>query len=230
LTSGVGFGGVTLAGKRGGVEIGFGASWFDGGCGVEVGFGVTRFVGLGTFRFGGIPFGPLGDPPGIFALGDWFGPGEPAGDGCVAGPDGDPAGLRLNRFGGEGFFPEAGALGAGPGGIFAFGEVGPGFIGLGGGFCPGPGVGEPGATSDSVALLLPICGFTKGVGFGRPLGWGFCSAMVFLSFSAFWDFSPCHPFSTTGFTIRFCTDGRCAARALRVAGGAIRFSWLPCRV
>jgi hypothetical protein len=47
--TGVGFGaelsGVTLAGAEDGVEIGFGASWFDGGGGVEVGCGVIKFAG-----------------------------------------------------------------------------------------------------------------------------------------------------------------------------------------
>jgi hypothetical protein len=45
LTSGIVFGGVTLAGAEDGVEIGFGASWFDGGGGVELGFGVIKFAG-----------------------------------------------------------------------------------------------------------------------------------------------------------------------------------------
>lgn len=106
------------------------------------------------------------------------------GIGFPVGPAGDPFGFDPRRFGGMGFA------------TFTFGEVGPGFAKLGGGLCPGPGVEEPGATSDSVAPLLAICGFTKGVGLGRPLGWGFCSAMVLLSFSAFWGFRPCHPFST----------------------------------
>ena len=83
-----------------------------------------------------------------------------------------------------GFLPGAGALGEGPGGTFTFGEVGLGFAKLGGGFCPGPGVGEPGATNDSVAPLLTTCGFAKGVGFGKSFGTGFCSAIVFLSFAA----------------------------------------------
>ena len=45
FTSGVGFGGVPLAGEGRGVEIGFGASWFDGECGLEVGVGVIKFAG-----------------------------------------------------------------------------------------------------------------------------------------------------------------------------------------
>jgi hypothetical protein len=136
---------------------------------------------------------------------------------------GDP-GFDPSRFGGTGFFSGAAALGEGPGETFACGEVGPGFEKLGGVFWPGPRFEEPGATSDSVAPFLPICGFTKGAGLGRPPGWGFCSAMVFLSFSAFWGFMPCHPFSTLALTIRFCTDGTCAACALRIVGGAMTFS------
>jgi hypothetical protein len=198
--------------------VGFPAGWFPGDP------GWTGVADLGTFRFGGIPFGAPGDPPGIFPLGDCFGPGEPAGGGCVLDPAGDPGGFDPSRFGGTGFLPGTGALGEVLGGTFACGEAGPGLTKLGGGLCPGAGVGGIGLTGDSVAPWLPICGFTKGVGLGRPLGWGFCSAMVFLSLSAFWGFRPCHPFSTTGFTIRFCTDGRCAACALRVAGGAITLS------
>ena len=116
-------------------------------------------------------------------------------------------------------------MGEVPGGTFAFGEVGPGFTKLGGSFCPGAAVGAPGAgvrapsvAGDSAGRgvpvtfgLLPICGFTKGVGFARSLGCGFCSAMVLFSFSAFWGFTPRHPFSTSGFAIRFCTDGKRAA-------------------
>ena len=90
-----------------------------------------------------------------------------------------------------GFFPAAAAFGEAPGVTFAFGELAPGFTKLGGVFCPATVAGEPVALGDPVAIgdlvicpLLPICGFTKGVGFGRSFGGGFCSAMVFWSFSA----------------------------------------------
>ena len=43
--SGVGFGGVPLAGEGRGVGIGFGACGFDGKCGLEVGVGVIKFAG-----------------------------------------------------------------------------------------------------------------------------------------------------------------------------------------
>ena len=157
--------------------------------------------GLGTFRFGGTPFGALGDPSGRFRLGDCFSPGEPVDVGFSPGPVGGPpsvpagftvgeapgvpAGLAPSRFGGTGFFAAAAAFGEAPGVTFAFGELAPGFTKLGGVFGPATVAGEPVAPGVPVTFpLLPICGFTKGVGFGRSFGGGFCSAMVFLSFSA----------------------------------------------
>jgi hypothetical protein len=46
-----------LTGTRGGVKIGFGASWFDGGRGVGVGFGVIAFAG----SRGGVGMGAASD-------------------------------------------------------------------------------------------------------------------------------------------------------------------------
>jgi hypothetical protein len=90
-----------------------------------------------------------------------------------------------------GFFPAVGVLGVVPGVVFAFGKFAPGFIKLGGAFCPATGSGETVAVGDPVPPgdpltppLLTVCGCTRGAGFGRPFGGGFCSAMVFLSFSA----------------------------------------------
>jgi hypothetical protein len=89
------------------------------------------------------------------------------------------------------FFPAAAAFGEAPGITFAFGEPAAGFNKLGGDFCPVTAGGEPLAPGVPVApgdpvtcALLRTCEFTKGVGFGRSFGGGFCSAMVFLSFSA----------------------------------------------
>ena len=120
--------------------------------------------GLEAFRFGGIPFGALGVPEG-FTVGDAA-----------------MEGFAPSRFGGTGFFPGAGALGEATGETLALGEPAPGFTKLGGVFCPAAGVGEPVAPGDPATCpLLPVTGFTKGVGFGKSLGGGFCSAMVFLS-------------------------------------------------
>ena len=154
--------------------------------------------GLGAFRFGGVPFGALGDPPGTFPLGDCFSPGEPDVVGFPPGPVGEPAGVpeafivgeapgipegfAPSRFGGTDFFPAAAAFGEAPGVTFAFGEPAPRFSKLGGVLCPATAVGEP--VAPVTCPLLPVCRFTKGVGFDRSFGGGFCSAMVFLSFSA----------------------------------------------
>jgi hypothetical protein len=269
-------------------------------------------AGLGAIRFGGVPLGVLGDPPGTFALGDDLSTGEPGVVGFPTGSGGEPPsvpevftggkapclseGFAPSRFGGTGFFPagavgealgvtfpfgeaalerfslggapavpegfatsrlggksffpavavlseafgvtfpfgecalEGFAAGEAPGvpeafapsrlggmdlfpaaaafgkafGVtFAFGERTLGFNKLGGVFCPGAAAGEPGAPGNPVTCpLLPICG-AKVVGFGKSFGGGFCSAMVFLSFSASWGLTPCHPFSTWGFAIRF---------------------------
>ena len=133
--------------------------------GVPEGFAPSRFGGADLFpaavALGEAP-GALGDPPGTFRLGDCFSP---------------------SRLGGTGFFPAAGGFGEAPGVTFAVGELAPGFIKLGGDFCPVTAGGEPVAPGDPVTLL-PICDFTKGVGFGKSFGGGFCSAMVFLSCSA----------------------------------------------
>ena len=137
--------------------------------------------GLGTFRFGGVPFGAMGDAPGTFPLGVCLSPGEAGAVGfppdSVGERPGIPDGFVPSRFGGTSFLPAVGAFAEVPGIAFALGELAPGFTKLAGAFCPAPD--EP-VTSP----LLPICGFTKGVGFARSFGGGFCSAMVFLSFSA----------------------------------------------
>lgn len=84
-----------------------------------------------------------------------------------------------------GFFSAAAAFGVAPGVTFAFGDAAPGFSKLGGVFGPATAVGAPVAPGDPVTCpFLPIGGFTKGIGFGRAFGGGFCSAMVFLSSSA----------------------------------------------
>lgn len=223
-------------------------------------------AGLGAIRFGGVPLGVLGDPPGTFALGDDLSTGEPGvvgfptgsggeppsvpevftggkapclsegfapsrfggtgfiSAGAVLGealgvtfPFGEPAlerfslggapavpeGFATSRLGGKSFFPAVAVLSEAFGVTFAFGERTLGFNKLGGVFCPGAAAGEPGAPGNPVTCpLLPICG-AKGVGLGKSFGGGFCSAMVFLSFSASWGLTPCHPFSTWGFAIRF---------------------------
>src|ERR1700744_840156 len=94
--------------------------------------------------------------------------------------EGDPAeDFAPSRFGGPSFLPGVVAFGEAPGGVFAFGKPVPGFTKLLGVFRPAAGVGAP-----ATGPCVPICGFEKGVGFGRSLGGGFCSATVFLSFSA----------------------------------------------
>ena len=152
--------------------------------------------GLGTIRFGGVPFGPV--CAGTLPLGDCLSMGEPVAVGFPPGFGGTPGvteGFTVDeafpedfvpsRLGGTGFFPAAAALGETPGVPFAFGERTIGFNRLGGVFCPATAAGEPGVPGGPVICpFLPICGFTKGVGFGRFFGGGFCSAMVFLSFAA----------------------------------------------
>ena len=145
-------------------------------------------------RFGGLPVGAI--CAGAFSLAGCLSAGEPVivgfppGFGGTPGvPGGFSAGEALpedfvpSRFGGTGFF--SAAFGKLPGVTFAFGERTPGLNKLGGVFCPATEVGEPRAPGDPVICpFLPICGFAKGTGFGRFCGGGFCSAMVFLSFSA----------------------------------------------
>ena len=184
-----------------GFGVGLPASWFPCDPGWP---GVAD--GLGTFKFG-TPFGALGVPSGTFPPGNCFSPGEAVGVGFLPGPVGKPPGVpadftvgkapgapegfATSRFGGMGFFPAVGVLGVVPGVVFAFGRFVPGFIKLGGAFCPATGSGETVAVGDPVPPgdpltppLLTVCGCTRGAGFGRPFGGGFCSAMVFLSFSA----------------------------------------------
>jgi len=163
--------------------------------------------GLGTLRFGGTPFGTLGVPSGTFPPGNCFSPGEAVGvdfppgsvgktsgvpaDFNVGKAPGAPEGFATSRFGGTGFFPAAGVFGVVPGAVFAFGKLALGFIKLGGAFSRATGSGETVAAGDPVSPgdpptrpLLTISGCTRGAGFGIPFGGGFCSAMVFLSFSA----------------------------------------------
>jgi hypothetical protein len=151
--------------------------------------------GLGAIRFGGVPFGAI--CAGTFPLGDCLGTGEPVVVGFPPGFGGTPgvtegfaAGEALpgtfvpSRLGGADLLPTA-AFGEAPGVTFAFGERTLRFNKLEGVFCPATTAGEPGAPGGPVICpLLPICGFTKGVGVGRFFGGGFCSAMVFLSFCA----------------------------------------------
>jgi hypothetical protein len=127
---------------------------------------------LGTGELVAIGFSPgFGGPPG--ATGD-FTMGEALSEALVP-----------SRLGGKDFFPGAAVFGEAPGVTLAFGERTLGFNKLGGVFCPATAAGEPGAPEGLVICpLLPICVFTKGVGLGKSLGSGFCSAMVFLSFSA----------------------------------------------
>ena len=163
--------------------------------------------GLGRFRFGGIPFDTLGVPSGTFPAGNCFSPGEAVGVGFPPGPVGKPLGVpadftvgkapgapegfATSKFGGTSFFPAVGVFGVVPGVVCAFGKFTLGFIKLGGAFCPATGNGETVAAGNPVPPgdpltrpLLTICGRATGAGFGRPFGGGFCSPMVFLSFSA----------------------------------------------
>ena len=188
FTSGVVFGVIRVDGLP--FEVGAGVvSGFFSGVGVAATWGVTEACGIfcpgGRLPVGfgvGFPPGPVGGPPSV-----------PAGF-TVGEAPGVPAGLTPSRFGGMGFFPAAAAFGEAPGVTFAFGEPAPRFSKLGGVLCPATAVGEP--VAPVTCPLLPVCRFTKGVGFDRSFGGGFCSAMVFLSFSASWGLTPCHPFST----------------------------------
>jgi len=157
--------------------------------------------GLETFRFGGVPFGAPGDSAGPFSFGGCFDPGELGCPGLPPGSVGEPTGVpegftvgeapavvegfAPSKFGGTGFFCGAGALGEAIGEMLALAEPAPGLTKLGGVFCPPAGVGEPVAPGDpATCALLPVTGFTKGVGCGKSLGGGFCSAMAFLSSTA----------------------------------------------
>lgn len=159
--------------------------------------GAFRFGGTDFWTLGDVPgtaptgdcFGPgvvgvvglppvgVGEAPGVaegFAVEEAPGvlPGFTAGD-----PPGAPEGFTPKRFGGPGFFPAADAFGDPPGVTFAVGDFCPGpipgFTKLGGVcFCPATALGEPVAPGDPA--FWATCGFTKGVGFGRSFGTGFC--------------------------------------------------------
>jgi hypothetical protein len=151
-----------------GFGVGFPVGWFLSGLG-------WTGVGDGVFKFGGAPCGA----------------GEPGGVGFSPGPIGErpgaPAGFGPIRLGGTGFFPGTGRLDEALGGTFAFGSLVPGFNKLGGVFCPATGVAtaDPGAREDAGTwALFPIRAFTGSVGLRRSFGGGFCTAIVFLSFSA----------------------------------------------
>ena len=200
------------------LPVGFGgglpAGWFPCDPGWP---GVTR--GVGAFKFGGISLAAFGDPPGTLPVGDCFITGEPGVVGFPPGPVREPPGVpegftvceapgvaegfAPSRFGGTDLLAAPAAFGEAPGTTFGFGGPAPGFTKLGGSFCPIPAGGEPVTPGDTVAPgepvtcpLLPNCRFTKGVGFGRSFGGGFCSAMVFLSNAASCGLTPCHPFWT----------------------------------
>ena len=95
-------------------------------------------AGLGAIRFGGVPLGVLGDPPGTFALGDDLSTGEPGVVGFPTGSGGEPPsvpevftggkapclseGFAPSRFGGTGFIPAGAVLGEALGVTFPFGE------------------------------------------------------------------------------------------------------------
>jgi hypothetical protein len=153
--------------------------------------------GLGAIRFGGFRLGPAGPGPfppvdclstgGLAVVGfsPGFGGAPEVTEGTIFG--GAPAeAFGPSRFGGSGFFPEVAAFGGALGTILAVGEGSPGLTKPGGVFGPATADGVPGVAPAGpvVGPRLPICGFTKGVGFGWSLGGGFCSAIVLLSFAA----------------------------------------------
>ena len=129
----------------------------------------------GTFPLGGCL--SIGEPV-VVGFPPAFG-GPPRLPGGFTAGEALPEGFPPSRLGGTGFFPAAAGSGEPPVVTSAFGERSPGFAKLGV-FCPGTVVslGDPGV------FPLPICGFTKGGGFGWSFGGGFCSAIVFLSFCA----------------------------------------------
>jgi hypothetical protein len=180
----------------GGLSAGLGVGPPASGClGDSERAGVVE--GLGAIRFGGVPLGPAG--PGPFPPEDGLSTGGLALVGFPAGFGGTPAvaeGTTLggapaeafgpSRFGGSGFLPEVAAFGGALGMTLAVGKGAPGLTKPGGVFGPTTADGVPGvaAVGPVGCPRLPICGFTKGVGFGWSLGGGFCSAIVLLSFAA----------------------------------------------
>ena len=91
----------------------------------------------------------------------WGGtPGVPGG---FTGGEAFPEDFAPSRLGGTGLFSSVATFGVPTG----FGDRAPGFTKLGG-FCPAAGVGAPVVSfGDPIGRpLLPICGFTKGVGLG----------------------------------------------------------------
>jgi hypothetical protein len=183
-----------------GFGVGLPAGLFSsdfGSPGVADGLGAFRFGGTDFWTLGDVPgrapagdcFGPgvvgvvglpaagVGEAPGVpedFTIGEAPGvlPGFTTGDA----PD-TPDGFTPKRFGGAGFFPAGDAFSDPPGVTFAVagfcpGPV-PGFTRLGGVcFCPATALVEPVAPGDPA--FWAICGFTKGVAFGRSFGTGFC--------------------------------------------------------
>jgi len=157
--------------------------------------GTGVVAGLGAIRFGGFPFRICAGtfpPGGCLSIGEPVGVGFPPGlgrpprvPGGLTTGEAVPEGFPPSRFGGTGFFPAAGGSGEPAEVTSAFGERSPGLAKLRV-FCPATELGAPVVTlGDPVVFpLLPICGFTKGGGFGWSFGGGFCSAIVLLSFCA----------------------------------------------
>jgi hypothetical protein len=176
------FGVTALPGVPGARGVFCPAGWLTVGLGVgppvaccrcdSGGAGVVE--GFGAIRFGGVPFdGTI--RAGRFPLDGCLSTGEPVAPGW-GGPPGVPRGFTVgealpkdfvpSRLGGTGLFPSVAAFGE-PTGVLGFGDRAPGFTKLGV-FCPAAGVGAPIVSfGDPIGRpLLPICGFTKGVGFG----------------------------------------------------------------
>ena len=162
---------------EGGLSAGLGVGPPASGClGDSERAGVVE--GLGAIRFGGVPLGPAG--PGPFPPGDCLGTGGLAVIGFPPGFGGAPVvtegttwgappeAFGPSKFGGSGFFPEMAAFGGALGMTPAVGEGSPGLPEPGVVFGPATADGVPGVAlaGPVVCPRLPICGFTKGVGFG----------------------------------------------------------------
>ena len=241
MFSGVGTGFGVEIGVRSGVGFAAGVATFGWrfGCTALVGFGAGVETGLpvgagetrlgGTFVFGG------GVVPGLAV-----GAGETRLDrmSVLGEPVGVVPGLAVGamRLGGTLIFGEPAVPGL---------PVGDGVITLGGKFGCGlvPGLRRPGGKlpvgralglppgltgePEGVAAAATNWGVGTGAGLCRFCGTGFCCAIAWRSWVAWFWGTFCHPRWITGLGICWTTVGRTLEIARSVWAGAITCSWLP---